>query len=559
MLRRYSISIFAFIFALVAIVLACFALENARAAATPPSQIGDTEGVATLRQKLRQPLSPRDVEALLQPKKLTSIGEIVKIDGQDALPCIGVGLVTGLAGNGAEKPGSMKPVKDEVIKALVREEGKTVAESLTLVESRDSSIVYVSGQIPAGAAPQNTFDVTLEPIDSAISLQGGYLHLCPLYKYIQQDNKKVRGGIIARAGGQVMASVVQDTVIATAASQRTAMVFDGAVYMEERDLLIRLDPKLTSVRTTVLIEYMLNRRFRDVGRQPGTPGVNYATAVTNSEVVMRIPPLYRRHVTRLADVIGSLRGSYFYGPPSEGEMKKIAKRLESGTSQEKYQASATFEGIGSPSTPYLLNAVAKGDDWARLYAGTALAYLNDPQAGEAITKSADSQIEDVRLEAVRLLAQMSGAKATEVLRAKIADPSRRIATEAIKGLVSQGGDAAQMARFSYFDFVAVRGGKPGITVVSSGRPIVAMEGPVTPLVGNVEVRANSLGIGSIDDKQVGVVSGEGPRAETVTVDKTVDGVLTAVARTNPPFDVVKQVLATMETNKNLPYKIAWLD
>jgi len=556
--RRYSIFIFAAISAFVAILSVCFAAEDTKAPVTP-AQLGDTEGVATLRQKLRQPLSSKDIEALLQPKKLSSIGEVAKIDGQDALPCIGVGLVTGLGGNGAQKPDSLKPIKDEVIKALVREEYKTIAESHALIESRDSSIVYVSGRIGAGAAPQATFDVTLEPVDAAISLQGGYLHPCPLYRYIREDNKTIRGNVIARAAGQVMSSVVQDTVIATAASQRTAMVFDGAVYLEERDLLVRLDPKLISTRTTVLIEYMLNRRFRDVGRQPGTPGVNYATAMTDRDVIMRVPPLYRRHVQRLADVIRSLRGSYFYGAPSDGEMKKIAKRLESGTTQEKYQASVTLEGIGPASAPYLQSSIAKGDDWTRLYAGTALAYLNDASAGETIVKSADSSIEDVRLEAVRLLAQMSGAKATEVLRAKMNDPSRQVATEAIRGLVGQGSDAAQMARFSHFDFVAIKGGEPGITVVSSGRPIVAMEGPVTPLAGKVAIQADTLGLGSIDEKQIGVVSGEGASAETITVDATVDGVLTAVARTNPPFEVIKQVLADLENNKNLPYKIAWLN
>ncbi len=524
-------------------------------AAGGAAQRNDAAGI---RAEMRKPHTPKEVEKLLQPKKLSSIGEQADLIGVEPLNCVGMGLVTGLGEHGSEST-VQKEVFDAVVKALVREEGRTVKEASEMVRGRDSSVVVVHGSIPAGAGPGAVFDVTVEPADTAPSLEGGYLHRMTLTRYVTGTRGTVTGEVVARAEGAVTAGAAETAVIAGAADMRRGVVFDGAKYAGERFILVQLKPRYASGSATVLMEYMLNRRFRTVGVAPGGTPVNYATAADDRELVLLVPPIYRRYVERYADVVNSIEGSYFYGTPSESRMKDFGDKLASGSREEKYAASCKLEGIGTDSVPYILSAIRKGDDWSLVYGATALAYLNNDEAGDLVTRASQSDDEDVRYEAVRLMSQMSGRSVIQTLRDRMYDESKKVAAEAVRGLVSAGPEAAQVAHFATFDLVAVPGAKPGMLVDASGRPMVAVGGVGVPIEGKVEISAPGVGLGSVNDSQIGVITGKGASAQTSVVDATVENVVAAVAGTNPTFDSFRRLLEQLETRGNLPYKIAWLE
>jgi nucleoid-associated protein YgaU len=240
-------------------------------------------------------------------------------------------------------------------------------------------------------------------------------------------------------------------------------------------------------------------------------------------------------------------------------MQKMAARLAAGTPKEKDLASVELEAIGSAAAPYLESAATSGDDWTALYAAQALSYLENPKGPDRMYSLADSQDEAVRYEAVRFIGQLAGRRAVQALRDKINDASNRVALEAVKGLVMSGEGAASEVRLSRFDMVAVPGAEPGILVKSTGRPMVVIAAPGTPLKGPIAITMPDIGIGSVDDRNVAITTGEGPNAQTIQVEATADNILAILAQSNPPFAVIRKTITALEDARNTPYKVRYLD
>lgn len=514
--------------------------------------------LATIRNKARSNMAPKDREALLQPRRLSSIGEMATIEGLEALPCIGFGLVTGLDGKGADESSVPKEIRDQVIKSLISEEGMSVNEAARHVWSRDSSIVFVSGSIPAGAPLGSTFDAVVEARDPAVSLEGGYLRTTQLRKFVSKKRGVIPGSIIAKASGPLTVGAEGAGMMASSGDVRRGRVFDGGKYIEERGFIIRLGKRYASSERAVLMEYLLNNRLFNVGRRPGEAGMYYATALNSRSVMLRIPSLYREQAKRFGDLVKSIEGSYYYGAPPESRMEQLSRQLANGSREEKYQASVVLEGIGSVAAPYIESAVEGADDWTLLHAATALANLESAEAGDLLLRAAESEDEGVRQEAVSLLARMSGRRSVQALRAAMYDQSRAVAATAIRALGTRE-DAARLLHFARFDIVAVGGVEPGLVVLPSGRPTVAIGGLGTKLTGTIEIQMDRFGIGSIDEDQLGVVVGEGADSTTHTVDATIENLLVTVGRYNPSFEVIRKIIEQVEDAGNLPYGVTWLE
>ncbi|MHC4712613.1 MAG: flagellar basal body P-ring protein FlgI [Planctomycetota bacterium] len=517
-----------------------------------------SEDASAVRSELQKPHTAREREAILRPKSLRSIGDVATIDGLSPEAVIGFGLVTGLGESGSDKGSVPAEIIREVRKNLIREENRTVDESAFMVTGRDSSIVEVRGFIPPGAVAGDTFGVVLRPIDSATSLENGYLHTTALTAFLRQEGGVQRGDAVARARGQVTAGVTGDeAVLATVGDPRVGVVFEGARFDRERILLIRLKDSYVSGRRTVLIEYLINRRFSQTGLAPGDSPLKYAFAMSNRMISLRVPPVYRKFVQRYADVVRSIRGSYFYGPPKSSVLEGHGRALATGPREQKYAASVALEGVGDAAIPHLEGA--SGDDWTLLYSGQALAYLNNDLGRTRVIEATDSETEEVRYEAVRFVSQLAGRSAIQALRAKVFDPSGRISIEALEGLVAQGEESARKLRLSGYDIIAVKGADPGLIVRSRGRPLIAVTGVDTRLEGTIGVRIGEVGIGSTDETHVGIMSGLAVTPESVVVEATMANILATLAKYNVPFETVKNVIAAMEDAGNVPYEVTWVD
>ena len=516
------------------------------------------EDPGSVRAELRKPHTPEEVRDILQPDRLPSIGETAEIAGLEPQPVIGLSLVTGLGDRGSQKRNVAREVVSAVRKNLMREEGREIEETRNMMEGLDSSIVEVHGQVPAGTAVGDRFDVAVRPLDSAVSLDGGRLHRTSLRRVLVRDQSSVAGDVVAMAEGRVAAGAAQDKqIISTSGSPRVGLVFDGGTYEAERVLFVRLKERYASGRRAVLIEYLINKRFQRVGLAPGASSVNYATALTSRTVRLRIPPPYRGRTRRFADVVRALEGRFLYGQPPASRLAELARALEEGDPEEKYEASVALEAVGEPAVEYLRQA--GGDGWTRLYSGVALAYLNRPEGRQRVIDACESDIEQVRYQAVSFLKNLSGRSVIQALRAKVFDESGRISIEAVRGLIEHGEENARLVRLAGFDLVALRGTEEGLIVKSYGRPMIVVASIGVPLVGDVELNVADIGIGSLGENQVGIVTGSGRGAETVSVEATVDNVLAAVVQADPSFEEVRKVVAALEDAGHLPYEVAWLE
>lgn len=510
---------------------------------------------AEIREELLKPHTPKEREAILKPRALSSIGEMAKISGLEPEPVIGFGLVTGLGTRGGDKGGIKPEIRHEILKNLFREEERSPEERGAMLASRDSSIVRVSGMIPPAAARADTFDVVVVPLDTAISLEGGHLHITPLTVYAESGGKKVRGDAVARARGPLITGrAEEETVVIAAGNPRYGVVFDGGLFEADRILFVRLEEKHASANRTALIEYLLNRRLANVGRRSGDSPVRYALALTSRTVSLTVPPAYRKFVDRFADVVRAIKGSHFYGPPSSQVLDELADRLENGAPQAKYAASVELEAVGPPAIPYLEKAL--GDDHTKLYSGQALSYLNANLGRTRIIAASESPIEQVRFEAVKFLTQLAGRDVIQATRARVFDESRRVSIEAVNGLIAMGPDYGVRSRWFDFDLVALKAVSPGLIVKSTGRAMIVVTGIGTALKGDVLLRLDTIVVVSGDDDTILVITGP---AKTTTVAASVDNLLAVLTRENVPFATLKKAIAALEDAGNIPYKITWMD
>jgi hypothetical protein len=535
---------------------------------------GTSTATQSLRLALRKAQTPKEREGIFKPGSFSTVGETCKIMGVEPLGCSGLGLVSGLRGNGADKSNIDPRVLSDVKKALMVEEGRTLAEAKDLVEGRDSSIVNVVGVIAPGAPNGSAFDVYVQPVDSAVSLGGGYLHRVALQDYVTMETvsfpaplagkseKKLQTiprRTIAHAAGPVATQTQGADVIAADADSRTGVVFEGGRYENERILLLALGGRRASPNHALLIEYLINQRFGNVGRDPGSPAMSYATATTSDRVTVRVPAIYRKYVQRFADVLRHIGGSYYYGPPQASDLQKLASRLASADQKGKYEAATELEAVGAASISSLEPLVTSSDEWTAFYAAQTLAYLDDQAGADKVFELVYSSNEPVRFEAVKFAGQLAGRRAVQVLREKVLDTSSRVALEAVNGLVSAGAEAAGRLRLAQYDLVRVPGAPGGLIVRTTGRPLVVVVGLDAPLKGTVGINLPGVGIGSVDETRVGVIIGQGAESQSIEVDATADDLLTFLALSGQPFDTVRRVIQALEDGGNLPYKITWVD
>lgn len=108
----------------------------------------------------------------------TSIQELARIKGQGESVIRGLGLVMGLPGTGdsGKELAMARPLSE-----VLRNNGDTVGTIKELAGTKSVALVIVTCTIPpAGALPDDRIDVSITTVNSASSLKGGRLYLCPL-------------------------------------------------------------------------------------------------------------------------------------------------------------------------------------------------------------------------------------------------------------------------------------------------------------------------------------------------------------------------------------------
>jgi flagellar P-ring protein precursor FlgI len=153
-----------------------------------------------------------------------TLGDIVRLEGQQANTLVGLGLVFGLPGTGdsGEELATARPLME-----VLTQMGNAPQSLEELADSRSVALVMVKAVVPLGGARVgDTIDVRISAMGSASSLAGGELFIAPL-RY------EVRGPVeldrpLAIAQGTV---AVDDPAVTT-----NAMIPDGARMLQDLKL-----------------------------------------------------------------------------------------------------------------------------------------------------------------------------------------------------------------------------------------------------------------------------------------------------------------------------------
>lgn len=222
-----------------------------------------------------------------QPRMMSSskavrdtIAPLVTIQGLRSNQVRGFGLVVDLVDTGGRD--GPEVVKKHLRKEMRRRDTGGSSSSYPMLNSRDSTMVELTGYIPAGARKGDRFDVVVQAMGSdATSLVGGRLVLGELKVFASTPSGVLSGKTLAIAEGPVFVSPFDRVGRPTdKVDLRRGVVLGGGIVREPRRLRLILNEPSPSRASR--IERRLNGRYG--GGEPVVEGT------TSGMLELKIPP-----------------------------------------------------------------------------------------------------------------------------------------------------------------------------------------------------------------------------------------------------------------------------
>ncbi len=340
-----------------------------------------------------------------------TVGDVSQFGNAGPVPVGGVGLVVGLDGTGGNPlPGGYTAMLEEQLQkrnprelnALLRQYGaRTVKE---LLASPDTSVVIVSGLVPAGSHKNDPIDVevTLPPGSKTTSLRGGTLQACMLYSYdyarnltddpkFQQSNRAFLGNRLGWAEGPLLVGFGDGD---EAAKERQGRIWGGGRCTLDRPFFIVMKDGHRFARVTQAVALRINETFR--GRFAGPGAEEVAKAENNQVVLLRVPAQYRLNLPHYLLVVrmvplreGKEAAADGKAAPDEGPHVPYRRRLEEDLLDPAHTVTAALrlEALGAGSVPALKTGLESPHPVVRFCSAQALAYLDNPAGGSELARA----------------------------------------------------------------------------------------------------------------------------------------------------------------------------
>ncbi len=369
-------------------------------------------------------------DATLSAAYRDTIGQYGWIEGMRKMQVRGYGLVVGLGDRGSTQ--CPRQLRDTLIQQLYKrpEFQTTRKDGLTpeqLVDSKDTAVVTVQGEIPAAVPSGTAFDVYVQayPGTQTLSLEGGSLWPCELRIFRELDTAtSIPGKALATAEGPLFRNPFAVTEgAATQIDPRRAVIIGGGTTREDRR--IRLVLTRPSHRMAGLIAERINARFI---------GPKTAEAESPSYIRLRVPPAYRDNPSHFLSLL-----RHIYVPEQTGFAERRCRDL----CQELIRAGAphadialALEGIGRPVLPTLRGLYDHRDPNVSYYAARTGIRLEDDLALTALTRHAADAASHNRLAAIEEMGRAPYAvRAERALHPLLSDADPRIRVAAYEALL----------------------------------------------------------------------------------------------------------------------------
>jgi flagellar basal body P-ring protein FlgI len=343
------------------------------------------------------------------PAVRDTIGASATFEGMRRMRVRGYGLVIGLGENGsADCP---RPIRERLVQEILKRpefsKSASAAQSVDpekLIDSPDTAVVIVQGEIPAAAPARTFFDISVEavPGSQTRSLEGGRLLPCDLSLSREvAPGAALVGQVLAAAEGPVFLNpfVAGDATATRVNRQRGFVLGGGRSKSDRRVRLILLRP---SYQEAIAIAQRINARFTEQDK--------IADASSRSYVTVRIPRKWRDDPSHFLAVV-----QHLYVPSTPG----FADQRTTALVEELKRTDAlhadivlALEGIGRNVIPKISALYSDPRPAVNFHAALAGLRLGDDAAVQVMAMHAADPHSRYRLEAIEAL----GA-AADVLRA----------------------------------------------------------------------------------------------------------------------------------------------
>lgn len=392
-----------------------------------------------------------------------TVGSEVYLEGNRFMRVRGIGLVVGLNGKGTRF--CPPTVREELIREIRRHRTAQIGVKYdqspeALIDSMDTSVVVVTGDIPAGVGKGKVFDVTVSATTispDTRSLAGGYLLPCELHIFRETAPGDVlEGKAHGKCRGLVFINPFAGDGNVAGVNPLEGRVIGGAVNLIDRRLALK-----TIVESYFLVEQIsmaIQRRFPDLN--------NVADGTNPSHINLRVPKEFEGREGRFIEIVRHL-------PLSQDPVLREARAnalvrglAEAGPPPE--ETALSLEGIGPGVIPMVQELYTHPRRQVNYYAARTGLRLGDELAVEVMRQHAMDERSPFCFQAIRELGDSGFRKsAGDVLRGLLALDDLRVRILAYEALRTV--DRDSMAS-------AVVGPEPGNFVIdvvpSEGRPLI---------------------------------------------------------------------------------------
>lgn len=344
---------------------------------------GATVGCGSL-WKSRQGDENEALQSLLvAPKPPESVGIGTDPIGLQPLLVVGVGAVNSLSGTGGAPDPSES--RDLLIENMKRHD---VPNCEAFIEQDSTALVQVEALIPPGARRGDVVDArVICPDDARASdLAGGWLLDCRLHQQL-----RVRGGAISGPSlrkGDCLA-ITTGPVTTVAAYENSSdpsdrvdgRIIGGGQVQQDRPIGLAVRKSFVHHKIAAAIADAVSERFFFFD---GNSRKGIATATTESQIDLQIPPRYQNSIDRLIAVIDRIAVS-----PKKRQSQAYLQSLgvEMDSVKTAGEAALKLEALGESAVPILLEKIKSENQEIRFYAAEALAYLDRYEAVDILIQT----------------------------------------------------------------------------------------------------------------------------------------------------------------------------
>jgi flagellar basal body P-ring protein FlgI len=355
------------------------------------------------------------------------------MEGMRRMAVGGYGLVVGLGKNGTSM--CPRPVRDYMLQDL-RARYRLGADNdalkhlapENLIDSEETAVVVVYGEIPAAAQKGDRFDLTVRALDrtDVRSLEGGWLMPCSLKLWA--NDQPVEGRVLGEGSGQVFINpfgLKEDA--ATKVDPREGRILGGGQAAKARRLRLVLTNPSAAIASRLM--FLINRQF-------GVEPTKTADAVSPHAVNIMVPPRWHGREVHFLELLMHL---YVPAVPSFHDMR-LRELCEEAVRPDAALAdiSLAWEGMGKTVLSSIRKLYTHENLAVSYFSARAGLRVGDSLALDVMARQANnlkSPFREVAIEELGAATDLS--RAVMILRPLLDSNDERIRELAYEGLRQQ--------------------------------------------------------------------------------------------------------------------------